>query len=485
VSALPHKFFHTGKHSYLYLPFNNRFYQLDDCCIETLSAWLHGDTATHTTVPSDSLGTFLAGHPEIREAFTNYQEFDFHNPITTTGYRQAITDHLTTCVLCVTEQCNLRCSYCCYSEHYPQSPNFSNNTMRNEVARQAVDFLFTHSRKTSSELTLGFYGGEPMINYPLIRNTVAYAKEIFGDQILFTMTTNATLLNQEKIDFLIENNFGLTVSLDGDQQSTDRYRKYWKEPGSVFESVLTSVRMIREADPDYFQNRVIFNSVLSGPLDLDSLEETFIERLGTQAVNVGLSTISAEHTDFFEHHPLANQYDDVLNQAEDAYYKKLAEGIGSDKRQSIAFYHFLRGATIRISKRPDKPLNETIPFPTGQCIPMVFQTYIRPNGDTYICEKFEGNSVGNVFDGIDIDVVEALFQPYYQDTTKTCKQCWVQRLCSNCIVECISNGAFNPEMKRSACENERASYEHSIIRYLDTLEKNPSALDILDNWSYE
>jgi len=485
VSTLPHKILYTQRRPYLYLPFNNRFYPLNHDCVDSLKTWLRGEIDRDSIVVDEQLAEFLNDHPEIPEALERYQGFEFHNPISTTGYREAIADHLTTCVLCVTEQCNLRCSYCCYSDHYPQSASFSSNYMKDDVARQAVKFFYSHSRKTESELTLGFYGGEPMINFPMIRRTTAYAKDLFGDQITFSMTTNATLLNQEKIDFLIDNNFGLTISLDGDQNSTDRYRKFWKKKDSVFDSVYESVKMIRDTNKDYFLNRVIFNSVLSGPVDFEALEKTFVEDIGTRATNVGLAGISSDHTDFFEHYPEASQYDDVLEQAEDQYYQSLIDGVKDHKKQSVSFYHFLRGSTIRIKKRLLKPIDQVAPFPTGQCVPMVFQTYVRPGGDIYVCEKFDGNGVGNVFEGIDTDTVEKLFQPYYEDAAETCSQCWVQRLCSNCIVGCMNNGTFDAGMKRSACKGERASYEDSMTRYLETLEQNPEAFDLLDSWSYE
>ena len=484
--ALPHKVLYTKQRPYLYLPFNNRFYPLDKNCVDSLKALLRGDISSNSSAAHKSLAEFLSNHPEIPEALEKYKSFEFHNPISTSGYREAIANHLTTCVLCVTEQCNLRCSYCCYSDHYPQSVPFSNNYMKDDVARQAVDFLYKHSRKTKSELTLGFYGGEPMINFPMIRRTTNYARDVFGDQITFTMTTNATLLDQEKIKFLISNNFGLTISLDGDKNSTDRYRKYWKKKDSVFEKVLQSVRMIREANKDYFLNRVIFNSVLSGPIDFEALEKAFLEDIGTRAANVGLAGISADHTDFFKHYPEADQYDGVMDGAENQYYQTLVDGVKDDKVQSVSFYHFLRGSTIRINKRLVKPIDEVAPFPTGQCVPMVFQTYVRPGGDIYVCEKFDGkNDVGNVFDGVNIDAVEKLFKPYYDDAAETCSQCWVQRLCSNCIVGCTNKGTFDADMKASACDRERSHYEDSMTRYLETLEQNPEALEFLDGWNYE
>ncbi|MCX6349922.1 MAG: radical SAM protein [Candidatus Aureabacteria bacterium] len=122
--------------------------------------------------------------------------------------------------LMVTEDCNHRCHYC-----FVEGKNVSHRMSR-ETARQAVDFLIAQSRK-ETELTLLLFGGEPLLEYDLLRELLPYAIEqarAAGKKMKFDMTTNATLLDEERIRFLVSLGVKILVSLDGDRETHDRHR---------------------------------------------------------------------------------------------------------------------------------------------------------------------------------------------------------------------------------------------------------------------
>ena len=117
-------------------------------------------------------------------------------------------------VLQVTQSCNLRCEYCAYSGNY-YNRSHEANYMSVEVAKKAVDFLFDHSTN-ALEVGIGFYGGEPLLNFSLIKKIIAYIEEKYsGKAVRYNMTTNATLLTDEIIDYLVEKEFQLVFSIDG------------------------------------------------------------------------------------------------------------------------------------------------------------------------------------------------------------------------------------------------------------------------------
>lgn len=104
--------------------------------------------------------------------------------------------NLSLMTLQVTQNCNLRCKYCVYSGSYINRTH-TNKRMTWEVAKRAVDFYYEHT-KNSKEVSLGFYGGEPLLEIALIRKVVEYAEELFkGKKLSFNMTTNATLFTNE------------------------------------------------------------------------------------------------------------------------------------------------------------------------------------------------------------------------------------------------------------------------------------------------
>ncbi|PGS25319.1 radical SAM protein, partial [Bacillus thuringiensis] len=108
----------------------------------------------------------------------------------------------------VTESCNLRCKYCLYSGEYDNNRTHNYFKMQTGTAKEAVfKYLASVTKiKQNKPFTIpmiGFYGGEPLLNYELIKDIVSYAKEVYNGKIYFNITTNATLLNEKKIKFLI------------------------------------------------------------------------------------------------------------------------------------------------------------------------------------------------------------------------------------------------------------------------------------------
>ncbi len=117
---------------------------------------------------------------------------ELEHPVTPTlEYYQA--HKVRSITLQVTQQCNLRCAYCIYSEtNNPGQRRHSNKRMTKETAKKCIDFLLAHSRD-EDRISIGFYGGEPLLEFDLIKYTVEYAKErLFGKTLHFHITTSNT-----------------------------------------------------------------------------------------------------------------------------------------------------------------------------------------------------------------------------------------------------------------------------------------------------
>src|SRR5262249_45603595 len=142
---------------------------------------------------------------------------------------------LQTVVMNVTNQCNLSCSYCYeYGEDKISTPDGKTKFMSEETARSTVDFLLDQSPGRRM-VHLTFFGGETLLNFPVVKSTIGYARSKAQEQgkyIDFSMTTNATMLTSEIISFLAENNVGVTVSIDGPKESNDQFRVFHNGKGS-------------------------------------------------------------------------------------------------------------------------------------------------------------------------------------------------------------------------------------------------------------
>ena len=163
-------------------------------------------------------------------------------------------------ILQVTQQCNLRCKYCAYSGNY-YNRSHTSNRMDFETAKKAIDFYLKRSEK-ADQLVLSFYGGEPLLEFELIKKCVSYILQRKGDKkILFTMTTNGTLMTEDVIEFLVKYEFNLMISLDGDKKSHDINRRFKTGKGS-FDIILENVSRLKAYNEEYY-SKVLFNCVIS------------------------------------------------------------------------------------------------------------------------------------------------------------------------------------------------------------------------------
>ncbi|MDE6791491.1 MAG: radical SAM protein, partial [Muribaculaceae bacterium] len=168
-------------------------------------------------------------------------------------------------ILEVTDRCNLNCFYCGYGHFYNNYDKRENNDLPFERFLSIYDFFknLWHNTpyKGSSYLRISFYGGEPLCNFEFIKQVVEFTRThpLQNKIITYSMTTNAVLLHKH-MDFLVENDFNILISLDGDR-SNNSYRVFHNGRES-FDIVSHNLDILREKYPEFFKKRIKFNSVL-------------------------------------------------------------------------------------------------------------------------------------------------------------------------------------------------------------------------------
>ena len=182
------------------------------------------------------------------------QGFFLKNPVTKIEHsdfkyvRYYTTRRIQHMTLQVTQNCNLRCGYCIYSGAYKDQRTHTNKRMTWEMAKKAIDFYLEHSSDTK-ELSIGFYGGEPLLEIELIKRCIDYLDEtVQGKEIEYYITTNGTLLNEEIFLFLSSHSFHILISLDGNKEEHDKHRRFLSGEGS-FNTIIENVRRIKEKYP--------------------------------------------------------------------------------------------------------------------------------------------------------------------------------------------------------------------------------------------
>ncbi|MCX4328712.1 MAG: radical SAM protein, partial [Lachnospiraceae bacterium] len=191
----------------------------------------------------------------------------------------------------VTQQCNLKCEYCPYSGGF-YNRQHSNKKMSFEMAKKAIDYYILHSYDIPAA-QIGFYGGEPLIEFELIKEIVGYvASGYYGKEVKYFITTNATLLTEDKIDFLMDNDFVLTISLDGPKQYHNKNRHKIDNSGS-FDTVMENIAVLHRKYPDKKDN-IQFNCVIDPKMDFKCLNDFFIREDNLKEYRVLYNSISRE-----------------------------------------------------------------------------------------------------------------------------------------------------------------------------------------------
>lgn len=357
-------------------------------------------------------------------------------------------------VLQVTQNCNFRCSYCPYttSEFYTNRTH-SSKRMSEEVAIKAIDFLADHSLKRDS-VTIGFYGGEPLLEFDLLRKLVEYADDLFlGKRVNYTITTNGSLLTDEIISFLEEHNFELLISIDGTKKAHDRNRKFAATGKGTFDSIEKNLRAVYKNHKDYFMKKVSVNSVMdprfpgNDYFDLENSDEIYrVVRLRR--------TVVADENNVDKH-----AYDDrFVIDSSIASFRALMSLIKRYPREKV-------NKSIIDSKLVEKEMSDRyiqprdnileVDCPAGSCIPGS-KLFIDVNGVIHICEKVSETSkafiLGNIYEGFDIYNIKKLLN-IGALTAEKCKNCFAFTLCNVCQKDCNIDDELSADIKSVACKN--------------------------------
>lgn len=172
-------------------------------------------------------------------------------------------------VLMLTYACNMNCCYCCQGE----IPNTSENKMSEDMAFKSVDWLIRNS-KDSETVSIGFFGGEPLLQFELMKRIAAYTEKqtaLSGKKVCYGIMTNGLLLDGEVIDFFAEHKVDVSVSFDGPADIQNRNRPL-KGGGDSYEVIAGKIHMLLERCPD-----AMLRATLYVDTDIDSVLRTAYE----------------------------------------------------------------------------------------------------------------------------------------------------------------------------------------------------------------
>lgn len=333
----------------------------------------------------------------------------------------------------VSHNCNLACEYCFADGG---TYNDERKTMSYDTAKAAIDMLVEMSG-TRRNLEVDFFGGEPMLDFEVVKKTVLYARSIEkerGKNFRFTITTNAYRLNDEDIDFFNEQMYNVVISIDGRKEVHNRVRKTVGGKDS-FDDVIKNALRFKERRKGQYYVRGTFTRY-----NLDFCSDVlFLNDLGFDQLSIEPVVLKPES-------PMSIREQDLPRII--AEYDKLAEEYIARRKTDkwFNFFHFM----IDIDNAPCAVKRLKGCGAGGEYVA------VAPDGTVYPCHQFDGIksvALGNVFDGINNDELRKKFY-YCSVPTKTdCSECWAKYYCSGgCMANSFKfNGDINMPYK-PACE---------------------------------
>jgi uncharacterized protein len=369
----------------------------------------------------------------------------------------------------LTQNCNFRCEYCIYGQGSLLNRGHSLKKMSFVTAKKAVDFLREHSRDTE-RLSIGFYGGEPLLEFDLLKRIVKYAKEVFyGKSLGFTITTNASLINKEKIDFLASNSIAMLISIDGPKEIHDSKRKFAINGCGTFDIILEKLQFIKQNYPEFYEKSIHFNVVLDPSKEFDCVNHMFV---GTDIFKNSLI--------------LSSIIDDVYSKEKNTYSEKFIQQQRYEEFKTILYLigrlHYENIPNISRSRiEKDSKFSQTLGKNRitdemshgGPCITGARKLLIDVNGNFFPCERVSETSpvmnIGHIDKGFYINKVNQLLN-ISNLTEINCKDCWAICRCHICARHADNGESLCSEKIFPFCVDSKSLIESDMKRYISVKE---------------
>lgn len=439
-------------------------------------------------------------------------------------FRDFLRDRRRMLTLELTQQCNLACEYCIYGKYYSRYRQPEKEPMTLDTAKSAISRFLSHECKKP---TIGFYGGEPLLEFELLKAVIAFAEPLAmqkGVDLTFQITTNGTLLSEEKIHYLVAHNVNVTISLDGDKEVHDRYRVFKNaEPTAQrrgsFDIIIANMERFVQLYPDYTRRGIVLTLTASANI---FRTEDFVRRwtprypvfvsnfvypvqsgfedgcwiaVGTSPCGdeacVRVPTVSERSGEV----PEFDRWSPEIAISIEAARRNLLSALSQCNDYSSAHRtlehspicaHLLRGEFEKIHRRwvigsSDRKVCVT----RLSCFPGCVRTFCSSLGVVYPCERIDFNKlteIGDALNDISVDKVDDVLIEMVR-LSCDCGNCIIRQICTLCPAQ-LSESRESPgypdflALQRTCADYaSQPAIAARLAQYTGVLEVNPKVFD--------
>lgn len=461
---------------------NKNFYLYDDC--HKLSMLIHPELAKFHDISSININSYYERKYAYLKKYGFFAKYENVNIATTVDESliQNGINQTRQIVYEVTGSCNLKCSYCVLGDFYESFDERNGKNIDINNAIKILKYILELKRRNNeTRLTISFYGGEPLLNINFIKQIVNTVNELNSKKemdIDFMMTTNATLIH-DYVPFLVENNFSLLISLDGNEEN-DSYRLFRKNGKGSFQTVIDNMDMIQKEYPDYFDNNIDFNAVLH---NRNSVKDIYEFIYGRYKKNPRIAELMIDYINHNKKDIFGKMFHSKKN-SETEFYEEHPELLDKMHNESLLFgelIDFIKYYSVNsyVSNATSLLKDEEIYFPTNTCIPFSKKIFVTNQNKLLPCEKISHKySMGEINENVIINTSEIArqFSSYYEHMQKVCQYCYVHRFCGMCMYRL--RNLDSSDGNKIACYNfhDEKKFQIKLSRIFSFIEKYPNDL---------
>ena len=378
----------------------------------------------------------------------------------------------------VTDKCNLRCEYCGYGSLYSAFDQRDFSDMPFQTAKAVIDYLLTLwnsplNRSHQRNIYMRFYGGEPLMNFPLIEEMVAYINNLHAlhNRFYFTMTSNGVLLDKYA-DFLAKHKIQLLISLDGNERNNS-YR-VTKKGDPSFDLIVENIEKLRQKYPDYYDKHVNFNAVFHNRNSVAEIHRFFKEKFQKFPAVRQLSTSGINEDRKKEFWSMYANVNDSLKEAED--YSVIEREMMTKLPDSENLSFFLQYNCSFTFNDYNQLLSRDSDYlirPSGTCFPFAKKLFVTAKGLLLPCEKISfhhnfGQVKGDRVE-LDFEEIAARYNKMYNRIIPMCSHCFNNYACLQCLFHLSKDNSL------SSCQGFMTveEYQSSISEVVSYSAENP------------
>ena len=457
ITFYPYKLLTVGQRKYIISKNCSAIYEIDDIMMNYLK---------YDNKPVEELLKDMSGNYTQEEIYEGLNELSKNYLIKTNGNTNIIESKynieqfgdikINSIILMLCQECNLRCNYC-----YGKNGEYNNKgRMSVDTGERAINFLFENSGDYET-VNITYFGGEPLLHKNLLKHLTIYAKNMAeknGKKAEFSITTNATLIDESMADFFKENYFSITISIDGDKETTNANRYFANKKGA-YDNIINGFR--------YLNRRVRVSA--RGTISKNGLD---ILKNWNHLYELSFNNVHLSHSvnmlDDDDYDVLEENYKKMIDYFFDALEKKEMQKV---KRMGNVFtlVERIHNGGMRIKN----------------CGTLNNMLAVDIDGNLYPCHRFVSEKemqVGNIYTGIDKRKYMDQIKSMLIINNSSCFNCWAMNLCGGgCPQEnYIMNGKINMPYY-NVCKLMKSIYEYTISKYLMLNDNQRKIFETNDN----